>query len=38
MNEKILREELRLLEQTYQGAVPQLKFASPFELLIAVIL
>ena len=38
MNEEILREELRLLEQTYQGAVPQLKFASPFELLIAVIL
>ena len=38
MNEKILREELRLLEQTYRGAVPQLKFASPFELLIAVIL
>lgn len=38
MNEKILHEELRLLEQTYRGAVPQLKFNTPFELLIAVIL
>lgn len=38
MDEKILREELRLLEETYGGAVPQLKFDSPFELLVAVIL
>lgn len=38
MDEKILREELRILEETYSGAVPQLKFNSPFELLIAVIL
>ena len=32
------REELAILEETYRGAVPQLKFGSPFELLIAVIL
>jgi len=32
------QEELRILEQTYRGAVPQLKFDSAFELLIAVIL
>ena len=38
MDEKILREELKILEETYRGAVPQLKFASPFELLVAVIL
>lgn len=38
MDEKILREELRILEETYRGAVPQLKFNSPFELLVAVIL
>ena len=38
MDEKILREELRLLEETYRGAVPQLKFNSAFELLVAVIL
>ena len=31
-------EELRILEETYRGAVPQLKFDSVFELLIAVIL
>ena len=31
-------EELRLLEETYRGAVPQLQFNSAFELLIAVIL
>lgn len=37
-DEKILLEELRLLEETYRGAVPQLKFGSPFELLVAVIL
>ena len=38
MDEKILREELRILEETYRGAIPQLKFGSPFELLVAVIL
>lgn len=38
MDEKILREELKILEETYRGAVPQLKFDSPFELLVAVIL
>ena len=32
------REELAILEETYRGAVPQLEFGSPFELLIAVIL
>lgn len=31
-------EELRLLEETYAGAVPELKFGSVFELLVAVIL
>lgn len=36
--EKILLEELRILEETYRGAVPQLKFDSVFELLVAVIL
>lgn len=35
---KLQREELRILEKTYRGAVPQLKFDSPFELLVAVIL
>ena len=38
MDKKILMEELRILEETYRGAVPQLKFDSPFELFIAVIL
>ena len=38
MDEKILREELKILEETYPDASPQLTFASPFELLIAVIL
>ena len=38
MDEKILHEELRILEETYRRAVPQLKFDSPFELLVAVIL
>ena len=32
------REELKILEETYRGAVPQLEFGSPFELLVAVIL
>lgn len=31
-------ERLRILEETYRGAVPQLKFDSAFELLVAVIL
>ena len=31
-------EELRILEETYRGAIPELKFNSTFELLIAVIL
>ena len=38
MNDKIKLEELQILEETYRGAVPQLNFDSPFELLIAVIL
>lgn len=38
MDDAIKLEELRLLEETYRGAVPQLKFNSVFELLIAVIL
>ena len=38
MDEKILQEELRILEETYRGAIPELKFNSVFELLIAVIL
>ena len=31
-------EELRILEETYKGAIPELKFGSTFELLVAVIL
>ncbi len=31
-------EELRILEETYRGAVPELKFGSAFELLVSVIL
>lgn len=31
-------EELRILEETYSGAIPELKFNSAFELLVAVIL
>ena len=38
VNDNIKREQLRILEETYRGAVPQLKFGSAFELLIAVIL
>lgn len=38
MDDKTKQEELRLLEETYRGAVPQLKFGSSFELLVAVIL
>ena len=35
---QIQRECLEILETTYRGAIPQLKFGSPFELLVAVIL
>lgn len=38
MEENFKLEELRILEETYGGAKPQLKFNSPFELLVAVIL
>ena len=38
MDDKIKLEELKILEETYRGAVPQLKFDSVFELLVAVIL
>ena len=38
MIENFQREELNILEETYRGAVPQLKFDSVFELLVAVIL
>ena len=31
-------EELKILEETYRGAIPELKFDSEFELLVAVIL
>ena len=34
----IKREQLRILEETYRGAIPELKFNSVFELLVAVIL
>lgn len=35
---KFQLEELRILEETYRGAKPELKFGSPFELLVSVIL
>ena len=35
---KFQLEELKILEETYPGAKPELKFGSPFELLVAVIL
>ena len=38
MDDKIKLEELKILEEIYQGAVPELKFNSDFELLVAVIL
>ncbi len=38
MNEKIKLEELKILEETYSGAIPELEFNSAFELLVAVIL
>ena len=38
MNDEIRKQQLSILEDTYKGAVPELIFNSPFELLIAVIL
>ena len=38
MDKKNKLEELRILEETYRGAIPELKFNSVFELLVAVIL
>ena len=38
MEEKIKLEELKILEETYEGVIPELKFDSVFELLVAVIL
>jgi len=38
MDDKLKLEELKILEETYAGAIPELKFNSPFELLVAVIL
>lgn len=38
MDDGIKLEELRILEETYRGAIPALIFNSPFELLISVIL
>ncbi len=38
MDKDFRLEELRILEETYKGAIPELKFGSPFELLVAVIL
>ena len=38
MDDRIKLEQLKILEETYRGAIPELKFGSVFELLIAVIL
>lgn len=38
VTKKTKAEQLRILEETYKGAVPELIFGNPFELLIAVIL
>ena len=38
MAEDFRIEELKILEETYRGAIPELKFNSAFELLVAVIL
>ena len=38
VTKEIQEKQLAILEETYAGAVPELKFNSPFELLIAVIL
>lgn len=37
-DDKLKLEELKILEETYAGAIPELKFNSAFELLVAVIL
>lgn len=38
MDDRIKLEELEILEEVYRGAIPELKFDSVFELLVAVIL
>lgn len=38
VTKKLKEEQLRILEETYKGAKPELIFGSPFELLVAVIL
>ena len=38
MDKDFRPEELKILEETYRGAIPELKFDSVFELLVAVIL
>ena len=38
VNDEIKKRQLAILEETYAGAVPELIFNSPFELLVAVIL
>ena len=38
VTKEIQEKQLAILEKTYTGAVPELKFNSPFELLVAVIL
>lgn len=38
VTKEIQEKQLAILEETYAGAVPELKFNSPFELLVAVIL
>ena len=38
VTKKLKEEQLRILEETYKGAKPELVFGSPFELLVAVIL
>ena len=38
VTKKIREKQLEILEETYRGAKPELKFGNPFELLIAVIL
>ena len=38
VTKKIKAEQLRILEETYRGAKPELHFRNPFELLIAVML
>ena len=38
VTKKIREKQLEILEETYRGAKPELRFSNPFELLIAVIL